>query len=365
MTAGTTSSTVSSTAPSSSTSRVSPTSASYPPSAPPSAPYPVPTSVHRRAAPTYRGGAATVSSRAPHAAATTLAHPTGVPGATLDGTARSRTGPDDRGVVGTPARAVVVGVVGACGGVGASTLAAAVAAAGTQDGLLAVLVDARHAGAGIDVLLGIEQEPGLRWADLHDARGEVDPGRLLDLLPRWAGVHVLSTDRARGLARPDEVEHDVLRAVVSAADLVVLDLPAGRVAGLARSCDVAVVVARCETLSVAGAQSLGADLATVPSGLVCRRSAAGRLLPHDVAAAAGLELWGETVTDPRVAAAVEAGAGPTVRAGRDPAPRGRGRVGGRRGRPPGERGAARRSLGYVARTLLSHAQAVAAAQAGR
>lgn len=261
-------------------------------------------------------------------------------------------------------------MVGACGGVGASTLAAAVAVTGARDGLLAVLVDGRHAGAGIDVLLGIEEEPGLRWADLQDARGEVDPVRLLDLLPQWSGVHVLSTDRVRSLAQPDEVEGDVLRAVVSAADLVVLDLPQGRVADRARSCDVGLVVALCETLSVAGAQSVAAELGPVPSGLVCRRSAAGRLLPHDVAAAAGMDLWGEIVSDPRVATAVEAGAGPPVRTGRDPVGRGRGWAGGRRdrggGRDRADRGAARSSLGDVARAVLSHAQAVAGSgQVGR
>lgn len=303
-------------------------------------------------------------------AVATLAHPTGVPGATLGGMDRRRAGADGPGAGGPSTRAVTVGVVGACGGVGASTLAAAVAVTGAREGLLAVLVDGRHAGAGIDVLLGIEEEPGLRWADLQDARGEVDPVRLLDLLPRWSGVHVLSTDRARSLAHPDEVEGDVLRAVVSAADLVVLDLPQGRVADRARSCDVGLVVALCETLSAAGAQSVAAELGLVPSGLVCRRSAAGRLLPHDVAAAAGMELWGELVTDPRVATAVEAGAGPPVRTGRDPAGRGRGWAGGRRARGGGrgreDRGAARSSLGGVARAVLSHAQAVAGSgQAGR
>lgn len=249
----------------------------------------------------------------------------------------------------------VVGVVGARGGAGASTFAAALSVSAVRGGLSAVLVDGRHAGAGVDVLLGIEDEPGLRWADLQDARGEVDPSRLLGLLPQWSGVWVLSADRGRALPRPHEVERDVLRALGSAADLLVLDLPAGRLGEHAQHCDVVVVVARCDTLSVAGAQSVVAALEGVPLGLVCRGTGAGRLLPHEVAAASGVELWGEVVSDPGIRAAVEAGAGPRVAPARDSSARQRGRS-----RPaPRSRGAARSSLGSVAGSVLTHAIAVA------
>lgn len=249
----------------------------------------------------------------------------------------------------TPTGAAVVGVVGARGGVGASTLAAALAAAAVRAGRRTVLVDGRHTGAGVDVLLGIEEEPGLRWADLSEARGEVDPDRLVDLLPQWSGARVLSTDRVRALARPDDVEPDVLRALVRASDLVVLDLPAERTVLQAETCHAVVVVARCDTLSVAGAQSvvarLGSDAAPA-TGLVCRGPAVGRLLPHDVAAASGIPLWGELVTDRSLEPAVEAGAGPVVR----PPPR----RGSRRARA-----SAAVSLGGVAAALDDHVQALA------
>lgn len=244
--------------------------------------------------------------------------------------------------------AAVVGVTGARGGAGASTLAAALAATAARAGRLAALVDGAHTGAGVDVLLGIEEEPGLRWADLSEARGEVDPDRLLDLLPQWSGARVLSTDRVRALARPDDVEPDVLRALATACDLVVLDLPAGRAPLRAAACHALVVVARCDTLSVAGAQSLVAGLDGAPSpavGLVCRGPAVGRLLPHDVAAASGLELWGELVADRALEQAVEAGAGPTVRASPQ---RGRRR-----------RAASATSLGGVAATLDAHVRSIA------
>lgn len=254
------------------------------------------------------------------------------------------------------ARAVVVGVVGARGGAGASTVVAALAVAGVARGLGVVLVDGQHTGAGVDVLLGVEEQPGLRWADLQDARGDVDASRLLGLLPRWSGAYVLSADRERRLGHPDDVEHDVLRALGSATGLVVLDLPAGRLLRHVGSCDVVVVVARCDTLSVAGALAVRAALDAssgpgggVPVGLVCRGTAVGRLTAHDVAAAVGVALWGELLSDRTMAGAVEGGAGPTVRLPR-----------GARGR-----GAARTSLGGVACAVLDHALAVAGSQVGR
>lgn len=277
----------------------------------------------------------------------------GRPGRPPDGVA----GPGPRGHRG--GGRTVVGVVGARGGVGASTFAAALAVSAVHGGLSTVVVDGRHEGAGIDVLLGIEDEPGLRWADLQDARGEVDPRRLLGLLPRWSGAWVLSADRGRVLPRPEEVEHDVFRALGSVADLLVLDLPASRLAEHAQSCDAVVVVARCDTLSVAGTQSVAAALEGVPLGLVCRGAGAGRLLPHEVADASGTELWGEIVTDPGLRAAVEAGAGPRVLPTRGTSALQRGRdQPARRGR-----GAARTSLGSVAGTVLTHVVAVAGARA--
>lgn len=313
--------------------------------------------------------------------------PQAAPGARVDETTRRRASPDDRrhdgrdalrddrrgaGTSGAPVGALlggpagggrgagrtVVGVVGARGGVGASTVAAALAVSAVRAGLSAVLVDGRHEGAGVDVLLGVEDEPGLRWADLQDARGEVDPRRLLGLLPRWSGAWVLSADRARTLPRPDEVERDVLRALGSAADVLVLDLPAGRLPEHAAHCDAVVVVARCDTLSVAGAQSVVAALPGVPLGLVCRGTGAARLLPHEVAAASGAELWGEIVSDPGMRAAVEAGAGPRVL---PPSSATAGRRGPSRSARRG-RGGARSSLGSVAGSVLTHAIAVARAR---
>ena len=69
------------------------------------------------------------------------------------------------------AGASVVGVVGAGGGAGASTVAAGLAAANARRGRQSLLVDADPLGGGIDLLMGCEGVPGLRWPE---SRSTVD-----------------------------------------------------------------------------------------------------------------------------------------------------------------------------------------------
>ena len=90
---------------------------------------------------------------------------------------------------------VVVGVLGASGGLGASTLAVALAVrAGGRYGV-AVAVDGDPARGGLDVTACLEHEAGLRWADLDRPRGRggrsgpaAQPaGRAQRPLPRGGG----------------------------------------------------------------------------------------------------------------------------------------------------------------------------------
>ncbi|MEP7763783.1 septum site-determining protein Ssd [Sanguibacter sp. 25GB23B1] len=272
--------------------------------------------------------------------------------------------------------ATVVGVIGARGGTGASVLAAAVARLSAAGGAHTALVDGDLTGGGLDVLLGIEDEVGLRWPDLHAARGEVGGDELAALLPTWRGAHVLSADRRRPEGLVGDAPADVVRALVQAHELVVVDLsrhhlprcppsgrsPSGRdpdardpdargseadsdtLAAAAR-CTVVVVVATRDLGSVAGALALH-DATTLaapraPLGMVVRGPAAGGLTAHDVASAAGLDLWAELRNDPTLSGALERGEGPPARSRR-----------GRRG-----------DLGRAAAVVLDHARAVRHASA--
>ena len=129
-------------------------------------------------------------------------------------TAAAIRAPVDRGWL------VVVG--GACGGAGASTVAAALALTAAPGVLL---VDGDAWGGGLDLVLGAEAAEGLRWPELTGLRGRVAGDALMAALPEVGGVHVLAASRGA----PVPVPADALSAVVEAARAggwpVVVDLP--------------------------------------------------------------------------------------------------------------------------------------------
>ena len=85
----------------------------------------------------------------------------------------------------------VVAVTPARGGAGASVFAAALGQTGTE----ALLVDLDPWGGGIDLLLGGESVPGLRWPDLSLQGGRLAWSAVRDALPNLRGVSVLSGAR--------------------------------------------------------------------------------------------------------------------------------------------------------------------------
>lgn len=131
-----------------------------------------------------------------------------------------------------PGAATVIGVMGAVGGAGVSSLACALAVAGARDGRPAALCDVDPLGVGLDALMGIglgaDHDEGLGWADLRAARGRVSPVALMTGLPQSHGVTVCGW----GNRRRDPVAGDVCGSVIdglaAASDLVVIDIPRGR-----------------------------------------------------------------------------------------------------------------------------------------
>lgn len=117
-----------------------------------------------------------------------------------------------------------MGVQATSGGVGASVLTAMLAARAARDGQV-LCVDPNPWSCGLDLLLGLEEEPGLRWADLELLAGDADAPALVAGLPAREGVRVLGGDRRphrRGPAQPVEVA----TALAVEADLTLIDLPA-------------------------------------------------------------------------------------------------------------------------------------------
>ena len=167
----------------------------------------------------------------------------------------------------TVASSAVVGVVGGCGGVGASRFAAALAASVSGR---SVLVDLDPAGGGIDVLLGIESVSGARWSGLRLAGGRLDPALLLAGLPAWGSVAVLAADTA-SLPAPETVSQ--VLAAARQAGPVIIDLSRwptqARTAALDSS-DLVVLVAADDVGAVTAARSVLAGLGGAPAGVMVR-----------------------------------------------------------------------------------------------
>jgi len=206
-----------------------------------------------------------------------------------------------------------VGVMGARGGVGASCLAASLAAESARTRPTA-LVDLDLGGGGLDVLLGIENDGGLRWPDLGAARGQVAADDVVPLLPTWERASVLSADHRRPGPPSPEVVVDVLGGLRGDAAPVVLDLPrvaAARDVRLLGLCDVIVLLGPCDVPGVAGAHAiLGGPLLEAAVVWLVAASSIGRLAPVEVADALDRPLSAVLRVDRTAADAVERGLGP-------------------------------------------------------
>ena len=141
----------------------------------------------------------------------------------------------------------VIAFIPASGGVGSSTLAAAVAVRAAAAGRTVVAVDLDHLAGSLDVLFGLEQERGWRWRELTEVAGVVDGRGLADELPVSCGVPVLSGRSGASWASPGvgaaggggdrdgevggmaagwlDTLPDVVAGLADAHALTVLDLP--------------------------------------------------------------------------------------------------------------------------------------------
>jgi hypothetical protein len=162
-------------------------------------------------------------------------------------------------------RHAVVGVLGGSGGVGASTFAAALAAAARPG----VLCDLDPLGGGADVLLEIDEAAGARWSGLHLGGGRLAPRVLAEGLPRWGDVPVLALDSA---AAP--TAGAALQVLDAATELGTVAVDLGRASTPARAavigrCALVVVVVRAAVAPLAAAHAITAAL-DAPLGAVVR-----------------------------------------------------------------------------------------------
>ncbi len=204
-------------------------------------------------------------------------------------------------------RGEVVAVVGGCGGAGASLFAVALAQAAVD----ALLVDLDPWGGGIDLLVGGEATPGLRWPDLALQSGRLNWSSVREALPQCRGITLLSGTR-RGI----EFDAGPVDAVVEAGRrggvTVVCDLPRRLTDATQTALDAAdlvVVVSSCDVRACAATATFAPVLSAINPqlGLVVRGPSPGGLRAAEVADIAGLPLLASMRAQPRLAEQLEHG----------------------------------------------------------
>ncbi|OQZ90390.1 hypothetical protein BST11_13245 [Mycobacterium alsense] len=204
-------------------------------------------------------------------------------------------------------RGSVVAVVGGCGGAGASSFAAAVAQVAGD----ALLVDLDPWGGGIDLLVGGESAPGLRWPDLALEGGRVNWSAVRDALPRHRGVSVLSGTR-RGYELAGVPVESVVDAGRRGGVVVVCDLPrrlTDATQAALDAADLVAVISRADVRACAATAAMAPALAaTNPNlGLVVRGPSPGGLRAAEVADITGLPLLASIKAQPQLARHLERG----------------------------------------------------------
>lgn len=204
-------------------------------------------------------------------------------------------------------RGWVVAVTSARGGAGASVFATALAHSASE----ALLVDLDPWGGGIDLLLGGESAPGLRWPDLTLQGGRLAWSAVRDALPQARGVSVLS-----GTRRGHELSAGPVEAVLDAGRrggaTVICDVPRRmtdiEIAAL-DGADLVIAITTCDVRGVAAASALTPVLRAVnPNvGLVVRGPSPGGLRATEVAEVVAAPLLTAMRPEPMLAERLEQG----------------------------------------------------------
>ncbi|WP_454699336.1 septum site-determining protein Ssd [Arthrobacter humicola] len=191
---------------------------------------------------------------------------------------------------------LVLGVTGGCGGAGATTAAIWIAQAAAEWGARVLLIDGDPWGGGLEIALAAEETPGLRWTDLTEASGSIDPEQLSDALPVAGGFSFLSWPGSR--ERQPGVEAATVGGVLDAArrgyELVLVDIGRGTepLRTFAWDCDRILVVAPAQLKAAVSSARLLQELPPVDTALVIRGKAGAVLDGPLIAESVGLPLQG-------------------------------------------------------------------------
>ena len=206
---------------------------------------------------------------------------------------------------------LTLGVTGGCGGAGATTAAIWIAQAAAGLGARVLLVDGDPWGGGLELALAAEEDPGLRWPDLSQARGSIDPVQLADSLPVAGGFSFLSWPASR--EQPVPVAAATTAGVLDAArrgyELVVVDIGRGAepLHTFAWDCDRITMVVPAQLKAAVAAVRLLQEFPPVEASLLVRGKHGAALDAALIAEAIGLPVQGRVPELRGVPAAMESG----------------------------------------------------------
>lgn len=191
----------------------------------------------------------------------------------------------------------VIGVIGASGGLGVSTLAVALAVRAAPQVGATVAVDGMPDGGALHVTACLEHLPGVRWPDLAAAQGGLDGAALLRVLPAEGTTRVLAGTH-RGLG--EDVVRAALAGLARVCGVAVVDL--GRSMWLADQCTELVLVAGTTARHLADATSVAEAIHELgcSAGLVVRTGRGDPVGPEEVAVHLDLPLSGTMRDDSRI-----------------------------------------------------------------
>jgi secretion/DNA translocation related CpaE-like protein len=188
-----------------------------------------------------------------------------------------------------------------------------------RQGVSALLVDADPLAGGIDLVVGCEDSPGLRWPEVTGTSGRVSATALRGALPQVDSLSVLSWDRGSTGCADAGTMRSILTAGQRGARLVVVDLPRRldeAAAEAAACCNVVLLVCPTEVRSIAGAAGalrvLRESVADIR--LVVRHGSRPRADADAVSELLGIPLLGTVPTRRAVVRAIDDGVGIPARA---------------------------------------------------
>ncbi len=190
----------------------------------------------------------------------------------------------------------VIGIVGGCGGAGASTTAIWLAQAAAGDGISTLLMDGDPRGGGLELAITVEELAGLRWPDFAETRGSIDPVQFRDSLPVAGGFAFLSWPGTReAFTTPDTGS---VAAVMDAArrsfELVVVDI--GRSEECLRTfawdCEKILLMTTAHLKPAVAAAHILNELPPLDTALVVRRGGPSAVDAQLIAESLGLPLLG-------------------------------------------------------------------------